>query len=83
MSARLQSFRKRLTKIEAQLAPIVCNCKLILIVNDNSESAIAEAREALRNRPCPAHGLNHRTRLIIIESVPSLHEPEVVSTVVA
>jgi hypothetical protein len=78
MSAKLE---RRLAKIEAQLRRIdvaSCDCKLIVTVD--SESELAEAREALRNHPCPAHGFDHRTKLIIIESVPCETQPTVVNT---
>jgi hypothetical protein len=80
MSAKLG---RRLAKIEAQLRRIdvaICNCKPIVIVDGDSELAIAEAREALKNRPCPAHGFDHRTRLIVDVSVPCETQPKIVRT---
>ena len=73
MSAKFQSIRTRLAKIEVQRVEkkrridlANCNCKPILVVNGDSELAAAE--EALRSRPCAAHGLNHQTRLIIVRT---------------
>jgi hypothetical protein len=84
---RAKSLHRRLADIEGRLTDIKfsgrlrdCDCG-VKIINFVSEEATAAASEANRNRACPAHGLNHRRKLIIIHSVPCERQPEVVCTI--
>ena len=76
MTARFRSIRNRLAKIERQLDEkqhridlASCNCESMFVVK--RESDLPAAKETLRSRPCPAHGLNHQTIILIVRYVTS------------
>jgi hypothetical protein len=71
MSGKLPGLRKRLAKVERQLASIArdapreCNCRSATVANPDHP----EEFEAEMNRTCPAHGFRRLGWLAVIEHI--------------
>lgn len=83
MSEKLSSLRKRMAKLERNVADIAhreklvnCNCQELTIAQDHQP----EEFEREMNLPCPSHGLRRLGKIIHIVSVSAPSTPGILVT---